>query len=137
LIQVPIETHENQAIQPNWEALIGVKNLLRTCLAEQLACCPGLEGAEALLLDLAAGADEYVRRRALMALGRIKSGQVETLVREAWDSGDEYQRMAVLDALHDVRSKKLALYLDMAQADGGQYLTAYAGRIRRGEVPIR
>src|SRR5262249_28197099 len=54
-------------------------------LAEQLACCPGLEGAEALLLDLAADADEYVRRRALMALGRIKSGQVETLARQAWD----------------------------------------------------
>jgi hypothetical protein len=103
--------------------------------AEQLACCPGLDGAEALLLDLAADADEYVRRRALMALGRIKSGQVETLVGQAWDSGDEYKRMAVLHALRNVQSRQLARYLDMAQADGRQYLIAFAGRIRRGEVP--
>jgi HEAT repeat protein len=106
-------------------------------MAEQLAHCPGQEGTEALLLVLATDPEEYVRRRALMALGRIKSSHVETLVEQAWDSGDEYQRMAVLDALHSVQSKKLAVYLDMARADGRQYLIAFANRIRRGEVPIR
>lgn len=106
-------------------------------LAEQLSHCPGREGTESLLLALTADADEYVRRRALMALGRIKSDQVETLVGRAWNSGNEYQRMAVLDALHNLQSEKLALYLDMAQADDRQYLTAFADRIRSGEAPIR
>jgi hypothetical protein len=106
-------------------------------LAEQLAHYPGREEAESLLLALVRDSDEYVRRRALMALGKIKSSQVETLVGEAWDSGDEYQRMAVLSALHDVESKKLALYLDLAQADGRNYLMALANRIRTGELPIR
>ncbi len=106
-------------------------------LAEQLAYFPDQERAESLLLALAADTDEYVRRRALMALGRIKSEKVETLVEQAWDSGDEYQRMAVLDALYNLQSKKLAFYLEMAQADGRQYLTAFAERIRKGEVPIR
>lgn len=106
-------------------------------MAEQLAHCPGQERAEALLLALATDPEEYVRRRALMALGRLKSSHVETLVEQAWDGGDEYQRMAVLDALHSVQSTKLAGFLDMAQADGRQYLLGFANRIRRGEVPIR
>jgi HEAT repeat protein len=99
-------------------------------VAEQLAHCPGREGTESLLLALAADADAYVRRRALRSLGKIKSSKVETLVGQAWDSGDEYQRMTVLDALRSAQSKKLALYLDMAQADGRPYLTAFANRIR-------
>jgi hypothetical protein len=104
-------------------------------LAEQLTHWPDrLEESESILLALATDADEYVRRRALMVLGRIKSSQVEMLVGEAWDTGDEYQRMAVLDALYNVQSKKLASYLELAQADGRQYLTAFANRIRRGEV---
>jgi HEAT repeat protein len=106
-------------------------------MAKQLAHCPDQEGTEALLLVLATDPEEYVRRRALMALGRIKSSHVEILVEQAWDSGDEYQRMAVLDALHSVQSKKLAVYLDMAQADARQYLMAFANQIRRGEVPFR
>jgi HEAT repeat protein len=106
-------------------------------LAEQLAHYPGREEIESLLLALVRDADEYVRRRALMALGKIKSSQIETLAGEAWDSGDEYQRMAVLDALHNVQSKKLALYLDLAQADGRDYLMAFANRIRTGEFPLR
>lgn len=106
-------------------------------LAEQLAHYPGREETESLLLALVRDADEYVRRRALMALGKIKSSQVETLAGEAWNSGNEYQRMAVLDALHSVESKKLALYLDLAQVDGRNYLMAFANRIRTGELPIR
>ena len=70
-----------------------------------------------------------------MALGNIKSVKVETLVGQAWDSGDEYQRMAVLDALHNLQSPRLARYLELAQEDGRKYLTGFADRIRRGELP--
>jgi HEAT repeat protein len=104
-------------------------------LAEQLAHFPDRQETEPLLLALAANADEYVRRRALMALGNIKSVKVETLVGQAWDSGDEYQRMAVLDALHNLQSPRLARYLELAQEDGRKYLTGFADRIRRGELP--
>lgn len=100
-------------------------------LAEQLIPCPDREAAERLLLTFAADADEYVRRRALMALGRMQSSHVERLAEEAWSSADEYQRMAVLDALSNVRSGKLGSYLAMAEADDRAYLTAFARQIRQ------
>lgn len=103
-------------------------------LAEQLALCNDrLDAAESLLLDLQADDDEYVKLRALMALGKIKSSQVENLVGTAWETGDEYQRMSVLHALWNVQSKQLSSYLDLAHADGRPYLTAFANRILRGE----
>lgn len=105
-------------------------------IAEQLAHCPRGEGTETLLPTLASDPDEYVSRRALMALGRIKSSHVETLFEQAWESGDEHQRMAVLDALHSVESKKLAMYLDMNKADGRQYLTAFAAQLGSSEDAV-
>jgi HEAT repeat protein len=88
--------------------------------------------AEPLLFRFSQDEDEYVRRQALMALGRLRSPLVERLVGPAWDSGDEYQRMAVLCALLDTASPELNEYLARADADGREYVAGYAARVRAG-----
>jgi len=89
--------------------------------------------AEPLLLSLFQDADEYVRRNALMALGRLECSLVEGLVEAAWsrpDEWQEYQRMGVLDALYNIRSPQLEKYLVRADEDGRQHLAGYAAKIR-------
>ena len=85
---------------------------------------------ESLLLHFAHDTDEYVRRCGLMALADTRSESVEELIAPAWESGDEYQRMAVLYALWKVGSPQLDIYLQGAESDGRWYLVAYAARIR-------
>lgn len=85
---------------------------------------------EPLLLALFQDEDEYVRRQALMALGRIHSPLVEGLVAAAWETGDEYQRIAVLQVLHDRNSPQMTSYLEKAEQDGRRYLRAFAARLK-------
>ncbi|MBW3622307.1 MAG: HEAT repeat domain-containing protein [Armatimonadetes bacterium] len=89
---------------------------------------------ESLLKAYAQDEDEYVRRQALMNLGRIKSSAVEEYVADAWNTGHEYQRMAVLSALRDLHSPLLSIYLEKAEADGRKHLAEFADKIRRGVV---
>jgi HEAT repeat protein len=86
--------------------------------------------AESLLLRFAHDEDEYVRRRALLALSDLNSSHVEDLVASAWDTGEEYQRIAVLCALHQVGSPLLKEYAKLAEADGRESLAKYATYIR-------
>ncbi|RQR78508.1 HEAT repeat domain-containing protein [Burkholderia sp. Bp9012] len=97
----------------------------------QLAARLGGQGshaaeAEALLLRLVNDEDEYVRRRALLALGALKSAYAETLAERAWDTGHEYQRIAALWVLKDVKSGKLAQYVKLAEEDGREYVVRNA-----------
>lgn len=95
-----------------------------------------LQEAESLLLKFVEDEDEYVRRRAIIALGRIRSSHVERLAEQAWNREEEwqeYQRMAVLDALHSVGSPQLETYLIKATEDGRQYLGVCAAKIK-GEL---
>jgi HEAT repeat protein len=85
--------------------------------------------AELLLLRFARDGDEYVSRRALLALSDLNSSHVEDLVASAWDTGEEYQRIAVLCALHKVGSPLLKEYAELAEADGREYLARYAAYI--------
>jgi len=82
--------------------------------------------AEALLLRLVNDEDEYVRRRALLALGALKSAYAETLAERAWDTGHEYQRIAALWVLKDIKSGKLAQYVKLAEEDGREYVVRNA-----------
>ncbi len=86
--------------------------------------------AESLLLRFAHDEDEYVSRRALLALSDLNSSHVEDLVASAWDTGEEYQRIAVLCALHQVGSPLLKVYAKLAEADGRESLAKYATYIR-------
>jgi hypothetical protein len=87
---------------------------------------------EALLLAFAQGPDEYVRRRALVALADLGAPLAAGFIESAWNSGDEYHRMAVLHALKALNSPLLDEYLISALADGRQYLAGYAARLRAG-----
>lgn len=86
--------------------------------------------AESLLVQFVHDEDEYVRRRALLALARIESPLVEALAGPAWDTGDEYQRIAVLCVLDRIGSPQVARYTAMAEEDGRQYLAIYAKELR-------
>jgi HEAT repeats len=99
-------------------------------LAVRLGRFPLATGLERILLALADDADEYVRRRALMALADVGSSTSEPLALNAWKSGEEYQRMACLHVLQRLDSPRLPAYLTMADQDGRQYLLSVAKRIR-------
>jgi HEAT repeat protein len=86
--------------------------------------------SEALLMRYVHDGDAYVSRLALVALGRLKSPLVESIVQRAWDTNDEYQRMAVLDALRSAGSPLPMSYLTRASQDGRKYLVAYAEELR-------
>ncbi len=88
--------------------------------------------AEPMLLALFQDEDEYVRRQALMALGRMRSPLAEGLVSAAWETGDGYQRIAALQVLRDLNSPQLTIYLDEAEQDSSQYLRAFAARLKAG-----
>lgn len=84
------------------------------------------EDVEALLTELAEDSDEYVRRRALLALGDIKSPRTAALAQTAWNSGHEYQRIAALWALKACGSPLLPAFVAAAMEDGRQYLVQHA-----------
>ena len=78
--------------------------------------------AETYLLEFLKDADEYVRRRALLALAQTGSGQTEAWAEIAWRTGHEYQRIAALHALHQVSSSRLEEFVELAKQEfGGQY----------------
>ncbi len=78
--------------------------------------------------------DEYVNRRALMELGKLNSDKVEMYAALFWTRNkygdmDEYQKMAVLDALKAINSKQLEKYIKLAKEDGRKYLVDSAIKI--------
>ena len=89
--------------------------------------------AESLLLRLVHDEDEYVSRRALLALGSLKSEQAEALAEKAWQTGQEYQRIAALWVLRDVASSKLGEYVLRAQEDGREYVVWNAREVQLAE----
>jgi hypothetical protein len=109
-----------------WDAKWQVASALGESSAQQ-------QEVEPLLLRLVEDEDEYVRRRALLALGNIRSPHVALLAEQIWNREDamqEYQRMAVLGALRDTDSPLLETYLMKGIEDGRQYLAAYSAQIR-------
>jgi len=89
-----------------------------------------LSQAEPVLLCYWHHKEEYVRRRALIALGRLGSSHVEELAAEAWDSGEEYQRIGALCALEYVGSPLLREYAARDEAVSTPALAKYAEHIR-------
>lgn len=87
--------------------------------------------AEALLLEFVNDENEYVSRRALLALGNLKSPKAEELAEQAWNSGHEYQRIAALSVLKAISSQKLPIYVRKAIEDGREYIVHNARRIQQ------
>ena len=84
------------------------------------------EEGELLLLRLVDDEDEYVSRRALLALGALKSQHAERLAERAWRTGHEYQRIASLWVLKDVAPSKLMHYVRLADEDGRKFVVENA-----------
>ena len=84
------------------------------------------EEGELLLLRLVDDEDEYVSRRALLALGALKSSHAERLAERAWRTGHEYQRIAALWVLKDVAPSKLMQYVRLADEDGRKFVVENA-----------
>jgi len=100
--------------------------------ADKLSKSSPTEERESLLLSFGNDANEYVRRRSFMALADCGSRHAERLALAAWDSGDEYQRMACLHALSRLSSPALPNYLKLAEEDGRQHLRGIAEQIKNG-----
>jgi hypothetical protein len=85
--------------------------------------------AEKLLLKFANDTNEYVSRRALLALSELGSSQTEECCIRAWETHHEYQRIAALSSLKTIESNMLSEYLNKAYKDGRKYLVAKAREI--------
>jgi hypothetical protein len=88
------------------------------------------EEAETLLLRFVQDENEYVSRRALLALSELGSSSIPELVQRAWDTGQEYQRIAALWALHNCAPELLPSYLAAAVEDGREHLLSNVAKLR-------
>lgn len=98
-------------------------------IAECLGRVAELEFAEPILLILVDDADEYVRRRSLLALSVLGSKEAERLAILAWETGLLYQRIGALHALSNIGSPRLHHFLELAKQDGRTYLVANASEL--------
>lgn len=107
-------------------------------LADQLGRLEDLAArAEPLVLRFANDEHEYVRRRALQSLARLKSAATERVALECWSRPDEsrpWARMMALWSLHRIRSPTLERLLVEAEQDPNPYLSDFAKRVRLGRV---
>ncbi len=87
--------------------------------------------AESALLKLVNDDNEYVRRIALQALGRIGSGHTEAFCERAWETGHEYQRIMAIWVLKDIKSAKLERYLAYTKHDGRKHVVSNAAEIAK------
>jgi hypothetical protein len=71
--------------------------------------------------------DEYVIRRALLEMAKIGSKKTEFYCEKLWHKdifgkSEEYQRIAIIHSLYEIKSPKLAEYIKLAKDDGRKYL---------------
>lgn len=74
--------------------------------------------------------NEYVRRRALLALGTMNSNYAEGLAVEAYSTNIEYQKIAALEVLHMINSRKLNDYLKLSEQSDSNIVKNGAQRIK-------
>ncbi|NGZ77699.1 HEAT repeat domain-containing protein [Saccharibacillus alkalitolerans] len=87
--------------------------------------------AEEIIREFSEDHDEYVRRRAILALGYIKSKYAEERAVMAWNTNLEYQRIAALEVLYQMKSKELEQYLKLARNSEFEYVRSNAERITK------
>ena len=111
-------------------ALNSAENDAKWQLADRLGNLSN-EPAESLLLKFVNDKDEYVRRRSLIALGRMNSLHAEAVAEKSWKTGGEYQRIAALWVLKDISSNKLPIYFQNAMEDGRHIVLTNAHQIQK------
>ena len=106
--------------------------------AAYLPECPCSQEVKDMILDFAKDPNEYVSRRALLAMPALRPDCVEQFAPLFWERNcyslelQEYQRIAVLVSLDAIHSVMLPQYLEQAKQDGRSYLLEHAKRIEGG-----
>ena len=106
--------------------------------AAYLPECTCSQEVKDMILDFAKDPDEYVSRRALLAMPAMRPDCVEQFAPLFWErncyslESQEYQRIAVLVSLDAIHSDLLPQYLERAKQDGRRYLLEHAERIEGG-----
>ena len=109
--------------------------------AAYLSECPCSQEVKDMILDFAKDPNEYVSRRALLAMPALRPDCVEQFAPLFWERNcyspelPEYQRIAVLVSLDAIHSDLLPQYLEQAKQDGRRYLLEHAKRIE-GELTM-
>ena len=106
--------------------------------AAYLPECSCSQEVRDIILDFAKDPNEYVSRRALLAMPALRPDCVEQFAPLFWERNcyslelQEYQRIAVLVSLDAIHSGLLPQYLEQAKQDGRRYLLEHAKRIEGG-----
>ena len=106
--------------------------------AAYLPECSCSQEVRDIILDFAKDPNEYVSRRALLAMPALRPDCVEQFAPLFWERNcyplelQEYQRIAVLVSLDAIHSGLLPQYLEQAKQDGRRYLLEHAERIEGG-----
>ena len=106
--------------------------------AAYLPECSCSQKVRDIILDFAKDPNEYVSRRALLAMPALRPDRVEQFAPLFWERNcyspelQEYQRIAVLVSLDAIHSDLLPQYLEKAKQDGRRYLLEHAKRIEGG-----
>ena len=106
--------------------------------AAYLPKCSCSQEVRDIILDFAKDPNEYVSRRALLAMPALRPDCVEQFAPLFWERNcyslelQEYQRIAVLVSLDAIHSVMLPQYLEQAKQDGRSYLLEHAKRIEGG-----
>ena len=106
--------------------------------AAYLPECSCSQEVRDIILDFAKDPNEYVSRRALLAMPALRPDCVEQFAPLFWERScyspelQEYQRIAVLVSLDAIHSDLLPQYLERAKQDGRSYLLEHAKRIEGG-----
>ena len=130
--------------QPKWfeclcrRAAASNENEAKWQFAAYLPECPCSQEVKDMILDFAKDPNEYVSRRALLAMPALRPDCVEQFAPLFWECScyspelQEYQRIAVLVSLDAIHSDLLPQYLERAKQDGRSYLLEHAKRIEGG-----
>ena len=106
--------------------------------AAYLPECSCSQEVRDIILNFAKDPNEYVSRRALLAMPALRPDCVEQFAPLFWERNcyppelQEYQRIAVLVSLDVIHSDLLPQYLERAKQDGRSYLLEHAKRIEGG-----
>ena len=130
--------------QPKWfeclcrRAAASNENEAKWQFAAYLPECLCSQEVKDMILDFAKDPNEYLSRRALLAMPVLRPDCVEQFAPLFWECScyspelQEYQRIAVLVSLDAIHSDLLPQYLERAKQDGRSYLLEHAKRIEGG-----
>ena len=84
---------------------------------------------EDILLKYTNDPHEYVNRRALISLGKIKSRYAENKALIVWQNDNVYQKIAALHVLHEIGSVNLKLLLMEAKNHESSIVREYVNKL--------